>query len=84
MEQGQAYNFSFQDTLLVRGQYSRMLLLFNGHIIENAANQYYSGEFDSIMLTRTDLNLPEYLVQPGAVFPLAVGAPDSIISPITY
>ena len=84
MEQGQAFNFSFQDTILVRGQYSRMVLLFNGHVIDNASNLYYSEDFDSIMLTRENLSDDAYLAMPPAEFPLEIGAPDSLVFPLAY
>lgn len=55
MEQGEAFNFDFNDSLLVRGQYSRMLLLFNGHVIDNH-RQYYDPENESLVITRSILN----------------------------
>ncbi len=79
MEQGEAYNFDFNDTLLVRGQYTRMLLLFNGHVIENPAQQYFDLDFDSILLTRSILNDPKYLATPPSEFPYQIGPPDSLI-----
>ena len=84
MEQGQAFNFSFQDTILVRGQYSRMMLLFNGHIIENPSNSYYNEDFDSIMLTRDGLSNGGYLAIPPSTLPEDVVAPDSLVSPLSY
>ncbi|MBO6792600.1 MAG: helix-turn-helix domain-containing protein [Balneolaceae bacterium] len=83
MEQGQAYNFNFTDTLLVRGQYTRMLLMFNGHVIEEPFENYYDDSFDSIMLTRTILSDEKYFVQPSAVFPYEVGPPDSLVFPLS-
>lgn len=79
MEQGEAYNFDFNDTLLVRGQYTRMLLLFNGHVIENPAQQYFDLDFDSIVLTRSILNDSKYLATPPTEFPYQIGAPDSLV-----
>ncbi len=79
MEQGEAYYFDFKDTLLVRGQYSRMLLLFNGHVIENPRQNNFDTSFNSIMITRSVLNNPKYLAPAPSEFPLDVGAPDSII-----
>ena len=70
------------DTVLVRGQYSRMLIMFNGHVIENPDLLYYNEAFDSIMLTRTDLNDESYFEIPPTDFPYEVGAPDSLVSPL--
>lgn len=77
MEQGDAFNFEFRDSLLVDGQYSRMLLLFNGHIIENPRQSYFDETFNAILITRSLLDQPEYLEPAPAVFPLEVGPPDS-------
>ncbi len=82
MEQGQAYNFNFVDTLLVRGQYTRFLLMFNGHVIDDPFGNYYDDTFDSILLTRSVLNSEEYFVQPSSEFPYDVGAPDSLVFPL--
>lgn len=79
MEHGEAYNFDFKDTLLVRGQYSRLVLLFNGHPIENPRQNHFSREYNSIMITRNALNQPKYLAPAPEEFPLPVGAPDSIV-----
>lgn len=79
MEQGEAYNFDFKDSLLVRGQYSRLLLLFNGHVIDNPAIEYYDSNFDSIVLTRSILSDPKYLAPVPTEFPYEVGAPDSLV-----
>lgn len=84
MEEGEAYNFDFRDTLLVRGQYSRMLLLFNGHIIENPRQSYFDTSFNSIMITRSILDQPGFLAPAPQDFPLEVGAPDSTVYRINY
>lgn len=84
MEEGEAYNFDFRDTLMVRGQYSRMLLLFNGHIIENPRQNYFNTSFNSIMITRSILDQPELLEPAPAEFPLEIGAPDSTVYQIRF
>jgi len=84
VEEGQAFNFDFRDTLLVRGQYSRMLLLFNGHIIENPRQNYFDTAFNSIMITRSIVDQPDYLAPTPSEFPLQIGAPDSTIYTIRY
>ncbi len=82
MEQGEAFNFNFTDTVLVRGQYSRMILLFNGHTIDNPFIDYYDETFDSILLTREALNSDFFLAPPPSEFPYEVGAPDSLVFPL--
>lgn len=84
MEQGEAYNFDFKDTLLIRGQYSRILLMFNGHVIENPRQSYFNTAFNSIMVTRSILDQPKYLAAPPETFPLEVGPPDSTVYRIRF
>lgn len=84
MEQGEAFYFDFNDTLLVRGQYSRMLLMYNGHVIENASQLYFEPEYNSLMITKAALEDPKYLSSPPAQFPYAEGAPDSIVYRINF
>ncbi|RNC79937.1 MAG: hypothetical protein ED557_12440 [Balneola sp.] len=84
MEQGEAFYFDFNDTLLVRGQYSRMLILYNGHVIENARQLYFDSEYNSLLITKEALENPIYQSSPPAQFPYAEGAPDSIIYRINF
>lgn len=84
MEQGQAFKFDFRDSLLVRGQYSRMLLLFNGHVIENPTNEYFDPELNSVLLTRSALESSNYLDPAPAEFPYDVQLPDSVVYRIRY
>ena len=44
IEQGTALNFEFSDTIRIRGQYARMLLFLNGHLIENFRQEYFNAE----------------------------------------
>ncbi|HCD52438.1 MAG TPA: hypothetical protein DEQ34_08325 [Balneolaceae bacterium] len=84
MEPGEAYIFDFADTLRVRGQYSRMLLMFNGHVIEEAESNYYDETFDSIILTRSIFENDMYKQEASQDFPYEVGAPDSVVYRIRY
>lgn len=84
MEQGEAYNFDFTDSLVVRGQYSRMLLLFNGHVIENPTQQYFDSNFDAVVLTRSILNEDKYLTPAPAEFPYEIGPPDSLVYRVNF
>lgn len=53
MEQGLAFNFEFRDTVRIRGQYSRMLLFMNGHLIDNFRNNYFNSEENAVEITRS-------------------------------
>jgi cytoskeletal protein RodZ len=83
MEQGEAFNFDFDDSLLVRGQYSRMLLLFNGHVIQDH-RQYYDSELESVLITRSVLDSPSYLAPSTGEYPDGVNPPDSLVYRINY
>ncbi len=83
MEQGEAYNFDFNDSLLVRGQHSRMLLLFNGHVIDNH-RQYYDPETESVIITRSILDNSGYFDPAPPTFPYEEGPPDSLVYRINY
>lgn len=83
MEQGEAFNFDFDDSLLVRGQYSRMLLLFNGHVIQDH-RQYYDPEFEALLITRSVLDSPTYLAPATGEYPDGVNPPDSLVYRISY
>lgn len=86
MNQGEAYYFDFRDSLIIRGQYSRFLLMFNGNVINNPRQNHFDPNFDSIVLTRDILSAPQYRQNSQGSFPanLGVSAPDSIIYRIQF
>lgn len=86
MDQGEAYYFDFADSLRIRGQYSRFLLMYNGNVINNPRQNFFDPAFDSIVLTREILSAPEYQQNSTENFPpnLGVAAPDSIIYRIQF
>ncbi len=51
IEQGQAMRFQFKDSVSIRGQYNRMSVLFNNHLIEEFKE--YRGPNREIIFTRT-------------------------------
>jgi len=86
MDQGEAYYFDFQDSLQIRGQYSRFLLMYNGNVINNPRQSHFDPELDAIVLTREILSNPEYEENTQNSFPpnLGVTAPDSIVYRIRF
>ena len=86
MNQGEAYYFDFKDSLRVRGQYSRFLLMYNGNVINNPRQNHFDPNFDSIVLTREALNTPQYLQNSQNSFPenLGIAPPDSIVYRIEF
>lgn len=77
-EQGTALNFEFSDTIRVRGQYARMLLFLNGHLIENFRQQYFNEEQNTVELTRSLFSDPEWAVEIPIEVPANVAPPDSV------
>ncbi|TYP92691.1 Helix-turn-helix domain-containing protein [Fodinibius salinus] len=53
LEQGEAYKFNFIDEIQIRGQYSRMELLLNGHPIENLREQFYNPDTRLLEINRS-------------------------------
>ncbi len=84
MEQGEAYYFDFRDSLLVRGEYNELILLFNGHVIENPRQSYFDESRNAIVITRSVLNQPEFLAPAPEVFPLEIGPPDTTYYRISF
>ncbi|MCG2588346.1 helix-turn-helix domain-containing protein [Rhodohalobacter sulfatireducens] len=79
LEQGTAMNFEFEDTIRVRGSYSNLLLLKDGHLVENAAQEFFSEEEDYIELTRDFFNSdPKWSTSIEYQLPEGVSPPDSI------
>ena len=84
IEKSFANNFDFKDTILVKGQYAKMLLLFNGHVIENPVDNYFNEAFNSIMLTRSVLSSEKYSQNSPSNWPEGVPLPDSVFYPNLY
>lgn len=64
IEQGQAYKFEFVNTARIRGQYSRMVLMLNGHAIENFRQQFLDPESGMIELSRSIFEGDQKWLQP--------------------
>ncbi len=80
VEQGEAFEFAFRDTLLVRGQYSRMVILLNGHPVENFRQRYFDVTYNSIMLTRSIFENDPTYTQPAPLnFPVDDAPPPNNI-----
>jgi len=78
IEQGQAYRFGFRDEILIRGQFSRMLLIYNNTVIEDALERFYDGVENTIRITRSDLSFDEFSSNTELILPEGVRAPRSI------
>lgn len=79
LEEGTAMHFEFEDTIRVRGPYPDLLLLKDGHLVENAATEFLQQGEDYIQLTRDffagdskwttaiDYQLPEGVQPPDSI-----------------
>ncbi|MDZ7657893.1 helix-turn-helix transcriptional regulator [Fodinibius sp.] len=69
IEQGEAIRFNFVNELNIRGQFSRMVLLLNGHPVQNLREEFYNPDSRLLEINRSYFeNDPQWL-QP---------APDSL------
>lgn len=85
MNQGVAFNFEFQDTIRVRGQYSRMLLFLNGHLIENFRQEHFNSDENAVELSREIFTRDSRWAESISLdLPENVSAPDTIQSRPTF
>lgn len=53
IEQGEALRFNFVNEIRIRGQFSRMDLLVNGHVVQNIREQFYNPETRLLEINRS-------------------------------
>jgi len=69
IEEGQAMNFPFVNEIRIRGQFSRMVLLLNGHVVPNLRENFYNPETRLLEINRSYFEGDSQWLQP---------APDSL------
>ncbi|HKK46165.1 MAG TPA: helix-turn-helix domain-containing protein [Balneolaceae bacterium] len=69
IEKGSALRFDFINEVHIRGQYSRMVLMLNGHLIQNFREQFYNPETRLLEIHRSFFEQDPKWLQP---------APDSL------
>lgn len=69
IEQGQAIRFNFVNELNIRGQFNNMVLLFNGHPVQNLQEEFYNPESRLLEINRSYFEDDPQWLQP---------APDSL------
>lgn len=69
IEQGNALKFNFVNEVRIRGQYSRMVLLMNGHVIQNFKERFFNPETRLLEIHRSFFKGDSKWLQP---------APDSL------
>lgn len=84
MEQGEAYYFDFNEEITIRGQFSRMLILFNNTVIEAPEERFPGVQENTVRLTRERLSAAEFEAKPDLVLPDGVLEPDSIVYAIDF
>jgi hypothetical protein len=72
VEQRHAMRFDFVDEIILRGSLSRMVLLFNGHIIEDFSKFYTDG---------SEVRISRDLLMENDKFDIAAGDPFSDLEP---
>lgn len=85
IDQGVAIHYDFADTIRIRGQYNRMLLFLNGHIIPDFRQDHYNADENAVELNR-DLFIsdPKWAVPIPMEVPENVSAPDSVANRPTF
>jgi hypothetical protein len=78
VEQGEALRFTFVNEIHIRGQFSRMVLLLNGHIIQNFREQFYNPETRLLEINRSYFEGDSKWLQP-APDSLAIDAPPPTV-----
>lgn len=53
VEEGEALRFNFVNEIRIRGQYSRMVLLMNGHPIQNPRDEFYNPDTRILEIDRS-------------------------------
>ena len=84
VEQGEAYYFDFKEAITIRGQFSRMLILFNNTVIEAPLERFSGVQENTVRLTRERLAAAEFEAKPDLVLPDGVSEPDSIVYAIDF
>ena len=84
MEQGAAYYFDFKEEITIRGQFSRMLILFNNNVIEAPLERFATEQENTVLLNRERLGTAEFKAKPNLVLPEGVSEPDSIEYAIAF
>lgn len=84
IEQGEAIQFEFVNEIRIRGQYSRMALLFNGHLIENFRNQFYNNETRMIEIDRSYFENDNKWLQAAPDSLPGLSPPSTVIERPTY
>lgn len=69
IEQQEALRFNFVNEIRIRGQYSRMVLILNGHPIENIREEFYNPDTRMLEINRSYFETDPKWLQP---------APDSL------
>lgn len=80
LEEGVAMRFAFKDSIKIRGQYNRMILLLNGHPIPDANEKYYDRQKRFIILRREFFTEPEWFKPTPDSLRIDAPQPDSIMT----
>ncbi len=80
IEQGEAWNFEFRDTIRVRAPYDRLLLFLNGHRIDNLNRDHFNEHQNAIELTRNFFQQDDEWAEPVPFdLPEETAEPDTVL-----
>jgi hypothetical protein len=78
IEEGGAIRFDFVNELRIRGQFNRIVLLMNGHVVQNVRERFYNPETRLVEINRSFFEEDPKWLQP-APDSLAIDAPPPSI-----
>ena len=80
LEEGIAMRFAFTDSIKIRGQYNRMILLLNGHPIPEITQNYYDRQKRFIILRREFFTESRWYKPTPDSLPIEAPQPDTIMT----
>jgi len=84
IERGHAMRFEFIDTIRVRGQFSRMELLFRGHVIQNFSEIFSEPASRFLTITRNDFTDEKWFMPTPDSLLMDAPPPDSVLNRPTF
>lgn len=78
IEKGDAMKFDFVERIQLRGQYGRLILMYNDHVINNFMEQFYNRDQRFVIIQREVFDDPKWYTAPPDSFPANVPPPSII------
>lgn len=65
IEEGDAMRFEFVDEMEISGQFSNMVLMLNGHVIEDFQEEFYDSDSQTLEINREFFEEDDHWLEPG-------------------